>query len=105
MSDRLKREAEETSKLTSELLSRGIDLPREGGLWWDDMDDHGGTIDEIEAATNYYLTDKGKATARRLIREDKRRNVEWWIKIIGSIVALTTGLLGTLIGVLAFLKK
>jgi hypothetical protein len=40
-----------------------------------------------------------------LIREDKRRNLEWWIKVIGSIIAFVTGLLGALIGVIAVLKK
>ena len=49
-------------------------------MWWDDIKDHGGTIEEIEAATNFYLTDKGAAAAKRLIREDKRKSVEWWIK-------------------------
>jgi hypothetical protein len=39
-------------------------------MWWDDSDDHGGTIEEIEAATRFYLTDKGEAAARRLIREE-----------------------------------
>src|SRR5439155_16455021 len=75
------------------------------GMWWDDMEDHGGTIQEIEAATNFYLTEKGEAAAKRLIREDKRRNAEWWIKMISSIVAFVTGLLGALIGVIAVLKR
>ena len=104
--ENLKRKAKETTdRLTTELLRRGIEPPRGHGMWWDDMEDHGGTIDEIEAATQSYFTDKGEATARRLIREDKRKNAEWWIKVIGAIAALVTGMLGALIGVLAFLRK
>lgn len=78
--DDLKRKAKEiTDRLTSELLKRGIEPPRGHGMWWDDSEDHGGTIEEIEAATGFYLTDKGEAAARRLIREDKRKNIEWWV--------------------------
>jgi hypothetical protein len=65
----------------------------------------GGTIEEIEAETNFYLTAKGQAAARRLIREDKRKNTEWSIRVVGSITALVTGLLGALIGVIALLKR
>jgi hypothetical protein len=104
--ENLKRKARDTTRcLTAELLSRGIEPPRGQGMWWDDMEDHGGTIEEIEAATQFYFTDKGEAAARRLIREDKRKNVEWWVKVVGAIAALVTGMLGALIGVLAFLKK
>jgi hypothetical protein len=104
--DDLKRKAKEiTDRLTSELLRRGIEPPRGHGMWWDDSEDHGGTIEEIEAATRVYLNHKGEAAARRLIREDKRRNIEWWVKVVGSIAALITGLLGALIGVIALLKR
>jgi hypothetical protein len=104
--DDLKRKAKEiTDGLTCELLRRGIEPPRGHGMWWDDSEDHGGTIEEIEAATMFYLTDKGQAAARRLIREDRRKNIEWWVKVIGSIAALVTGLLGALIGVIALLKR
>src|SRR5207248_6770021 len=100
----LKRRAKQiTDRVCGELVRRGIDPPRGHGMWWDDMEDHVARS-KIEAATNFYLTEKGEATARRLIREDKRRNVEWWIKKIGSIVAFVTGLLGALIGVIAVLK-
>ena len=102
----LKRRAKQiTDRVCGELVRRGIDPPRGHGMWWDDMEDHGGTIEEIEVATNLYLTEKGEAAAKRLIREDKRRNLEWWIKVIGSIIAFVTGLLGALIGVIAVLKK
>jgi len=102
----LRRKAKQsTNQLCGELTHRGINPPTGPLMWWDDSEDHGGTIEEIEAATNFYLTDKGEAAARRLIREDKRKNAEWWIKMIGSIAALVTGLLGALIGLVAVLRK
>ena len=103
--ERKRRAKQITDRVCDELVRRGIDPPSGHGMWWDDMEDHGGTIEEIEAATNFYLTEKGEAAAKRLIREDKRRNAEWWIKMIGSIVAFVTGLLGALIGVIAVLKR
>jgi hypothetical protein len=102
----LKRKAKQTTdRLCGELLRRGVEPPHGQGMWWDDMEDQGGTIDEIEANTNFYLTKKGEAAALKLIREDKRKNIEWWIRVVGSITALVTGLLGALIGVIALLKR
>ena len=72
----LKRKAQQTTdRLCGELLRRGVEPPCGHDMWWDDMEDHGGTIEEIEASTNFYLTEKGQATARKLIREDKRKNI------------------------------
>jgi hypothetical protein len=62
------------------------------------MDEHGGTFEEIEAAINYYLREKGKAGVRRRIRDERRKNVEWWVRIIAPFLAFVTGVLGALIG-------
>jgi len=105
MNERIKQEVAETDELMHEALRWGVEAPRGHGMWEDDMDDHGGTQEEIEEATSFWLTKNGKVTVRRLINEAKRKNVEWWVKIIGTIVAAITGLLGALIGVVAILKK
>jgi hypothetical protein len=99
------KEAAETDKLLLELQRRGIELPNDPSLWFDDLEEQSGTLEEIELLTRSYLTPKGKAVANALIRKDKRQNVEWWIKIIATLATLITGLLGALIGLLAFLKK
>ena|SRR5258707_8852059 len=100
-----KKEADETDTLIAELQRRGIPLPKGKQFWFDDLEEQSGTLEEIELSTRSYFTPAGKYEANRLIRIDKRGNVEWWIKIIGQVGALVTGILGALIGVLAFLKK
>ena len=99
------KEAAETDKLIEELQRRGIDPPADPSFWFDDLEEQGGTLEEIEARYRNYLTPQGKARAHALIRKDKRQNVEWWVKIIGSVAAFITGILGALIGLLAFLWK
>jgi hypothetical protein len=53
----------------------------------------------------HYLTDIGKAGVSKLIREEKRKNIEWRVKIIITILTALTGLIGSTIGVLSVLKK
>lgn len=43
------KEAKETDKLMSELQRRGIELPKDGSLWFDDLEEQSGTLEEIEA--------------------------------------------------------
>jgi len=99
------KEASETDALIAELQRRGIPLPKGSQFWFDDLEEQSGTLEEIEFSTRSYFTPAGKYEANHQIRVDKRKNAEWWIKIIGQLGALITGLLGALIGVLAFLKK
>src|SRR5262245_20584651 len=100
-----KKEADETDKLITELQRRGIPLPHGSQFWFDDMEEHSGSYEEIELKTRSYFTPAGKYEANHLIRMDKRKNAEWWIKIVGQIVALVTGLVGALIGLLTVVKK
>jgi hypothetical protein len=99
------REAAETDRLLSELQRRGIDAPKGPEFWFDDLEQQSGTFEEIELKYRHYLTPEGKARANALIRKDKRQNAEWWVRMLTTIGALLTGLLGAFIGVLAFLKK
>jgi hypothetical protein len=100
-----KKEADETDKLIAALQRRGVPLPKGSHFWLNDMEEQSGTLEEIQLSTRDYFTPEGKYEANHLIRNDKRKNVEWWIKIVGQLGALVTGLLGALIGVLAVLKK
>lgn len=67
---------------------------------------------ELIKSDHEYLTEFGKAGTRKLIREENRKDEEWrrqgiqWkLMIAGTIVSWIVGVLGTVIGVLAFLKK
>jgi hypothetical protein len=99
------REGIETDILIAELQRRGISLPVGSEFWFDDLEHQSGTLEEIELSTRSYLTPAGKAEANYQIKLDRRRNVEWWVKIIGQVGALLTGLLGALIGLLAIIRK
>ncbi len=101
-------ETHETEALMHEALLLGIDIPERSDWWREDKTIFdNSTAQEIEHVRrrNFFLTAKGKAGVKKLIKDEKRKNVEWWFKIVGSIIALITGLLGALIGVLAFLMK
>jgi len=85
----------ETDKILDKAQSYGIELPKDKKhWWWDDIDYEGENF-------RSYLTDVGKAGVKKLIRDEKRLNVEWWVKIIVSIFAALTGLVGSIIGVLS----
>ena len=99
------REGVETDILIAELQRRGISLPVGSEFWFDDLEHQSGTLEEIELSTRSYLTPAGKAEANHQIKLDRRRNLEWWVKIVGQVGALLTGLLGALIGLLAIIKK
>jgi hypothetical protein len=100
-----KKEAVETDMLIAELQRRGISLPVGSQFWFDDLEQQSGTLEEIELSTRSYFTPAGKAEAHYQIKIDRRKNVEWWVKIIGQVGALLTGLLGALIGLLAIIRK
>ena len=99
------KEAVGTDLLIAELQRRGIPLPQGSEFWFNDLEEQSGTLEEIELSTRSYFTPAGKAEANHQIKIDRRRNIEWWVKIIGQVGALLTGLLGALIGVLAILRK
>lgn len=94
----------EYERLIATAKKLGVDIPshEEKPAWYDSNSTPGMNFGP---ATRYWLSDNGLAGISKLIREERRKNIEWWIKTVGSIVGLLTGLLGALIGVIAFLKK
>jgi hypothetical protein len=40
----------------------------------------------------------------RLTRDERRNNIEYWIKILSPVIGILTGLIGAIIGLIAFLK-
>ncbi|HYR76592.1 MAG TPA: hypothetical protein VEM96_12205 [Pyrinomonadaceae bacterium] len=115
MNERLAKERAETDALKREALRLGVgEIPRNPGWWWEDVDNFGGSLQEWDFVRDdyTYLTEIGKAGARRLIREEMRKDIEWrrkesqWkLTIAGMIVGWVLGALGILIGLFALLKK
>ncbi|CAN5363106.1 hypothetical protein BH20ACI1_BH20ACI1_01540 [soil metagenome] len=95
-----KLDAIDTDRLLKKAQQLGIEIsPDKKNWWWDDFDDAG--------ADNFrhYLTDIGKAGISKLIKEEKRENIEWWVKMFVAIITALTGLIGSIIGVVAVLRK
>jgi hypothetical protein len=116
MSDRLARERKETDALLSEALRLGVEIPRNPGWWWEDVDNFGGSLQDWEFVRDdyTYLTEIGKSGARRQIREElnklkeemrkdiawQRQETQWKLTIVGLIIGWLLGALGILIAVL-----
>ena len=88
-----------TDKLVRRAERRGIDLHAKQE-WWDSIDEGEWTGMESHIKV---LTDTGLAQAKRLIRDDFRQSVKWWVEVVALVIAALTGLGGTVIGVLSLL--
>jgi hypothetical protein len=63
--------------------------------------------DKPQMVTDYVLTTEAMAELRGMIRKEKRERretFESWVKIIGSLITIGTGLVGALIGLVAVWK-
>jgi hypothetical protein len=63
--------------------------------------------DRPQMVTDYVLTPEAMAELRTTIRKEKRERretVEWWVKIIGGLITIGTGLVGALIGLVSVWK-
>ncbi len=97
-------EAEEMSAISDELMfqARSLYLPTP-------------SLDNQEALDTFhanpptrFLTAKGMTELRTAIRKEhaeRRAVVESWLKVFGGTVGILTGLIGTLIGLIAIWKK
>jgi hypothetical protein len=55
-----KKEADETDKLTSELQRLGTELTKDPLLWFDDLEEQSGTLEEIEIGEKGEMLDRQK---------------------------------------------
>jgi hypothetical protein len=104
--EELKRQAEITDAICREALELGIDLPgpRDKPEWWfDDTEQYSGPLELAEYMIRNYLTDDGKIGARGLINERQAVVRDRKIRWICQIIAAVTGLLGSIIGILAII--
>ena len=83
-----------TTKLVRRAKRRGIDLYANQD-WW---------TDHMETQTKF-LTKIGLAQAKRLIRDDFRQSVKWWVEVVGQVAMALAGLGGIAIGILSVLNS
>lgn len=91
----------ETTRLVRNALRLGIQIPEEES-WWEE--------DESEAGDGSYkpydyLTQVGKENVSRLIRDERRKNVEWWVKVITPILSALIALLGLIVALVSVSRK
>ena len=60
---------------------------------------------EKDRAGHSVLDKDARARVMRMVRDARRENIKWWVGVIVPILGTLTGLIGTIIGCLAFLKK
>lgn len=51
------------------------------------------------------LSSTGRVKLCLLIRQKRRENIEWWVKLFTPIITVLTGLLAALVALLAFLGR
>ena|SRR6266404_6167737 len=52
-----------------------------------------------------WLTDKGKRGVKIMIRQERRKRIEWWVKIITPILTIIVSLLGLVIALVTISSK
>jgi len=100
---RYKREAKETDELLRQALELGVEIPKHPEWWFDDTENYSGPLEMAEFVIRRYLTQDGKIGVGGLIREKRAQITDRKIKWACQIIAAITGLLGSLIGILAIM--
>jgi len=85
----------ETEVLRRLARKYGVEEPTDAASWADDSAS-GLSPEDI----TYWLTPRGQAKLRASIREQQKKNWEFWIRVITAL----TGLGGTIIGIIAALR-
>lgn len=83
-----------TKYLTNKAKNMGLELDSAKPDWY--------WTGETQDGRSYkVLSNVGEAQLRLMIRKHQRETIEWWLKVITGL----TGLIGTIIGLIAILKK
>ncbi|MDQ3803085.1 MAG: hypothetical protein M3416_04435 [Acidobacteriota bacterium] len=94
----LRFEAIETERLIKEAVRLGIDFP-EKPEWWRKAD--GKTFENFRPRLNQY----GRVAISKLIRDERRKNIEWWVKTITPLLGALISLLGLVVALVSVGKK
>lgn len=90
----------ETDFLLKRIETLGIELPKGKSSWWRNDIEYS-DFDDVR----FYLTSTGKRYVNKLIRDERKKNIEWWIKLVGGLIPMLTALAGTIAAILAVLSK
>jgi hypothetical protein len=91
----------ESRTLLRKARQSGIEIPR-NPAWWSDDNEDGGMPPE---AVTTWLSEVGRIGVTKLIREESRRNIEWWVKVAIPLLSALTSLLGLLVALVTVLRN
>jgi hypothetical protein len=86
----------ETERLLRQAQHYGIQIPP-NPTWWVNDSDSGLPPEDV----THYLNNIGQSGLKALILEHRKKNWEFWVRVITAL----TGLGGTLIGIISALKR
>jgi hypothetical protein len=94
--------------LVNEARRRGIALSKDADWWSTDRKDyegHGWDEQFVEDMSSTWLSETGRAMVTRLIADDRKKNIEWWIKILTPLLAAVISLMGLIVALVTVSRK
>ena len=82
-------------------LSVEIPSKRDKPGWWSSDQEPG----MPDYAVTDWLSDTGRIGAAKLIRQERRTNAEWWVKIVTPLLAALISLLGLVVALVTVSRK
>ena len=98
---RLNLEFFESNRVIRKARRRAIDLPsrRDKPHWWNDDQDEEGSVPEY--AVSRWLSETGRTGVLKLIKQERRSDIEWWAKLLGGLIGSLTALLGVVVALVS----
>lgn len=91
----------ESNCLLAKAERLGVEVSSEKPDWWypkDFFKNTGVTVGEV-------LSEKGQDRVHKLIRRERRQDVEWWVKILSPILALIVSALGLILALTSIARR
>ena len=98
----------ESDILVNNAQRLGVDIPKTADWWEDDYNeqDYGGLPAHVlNDILNRWLTPKGRLMVAKLIREERRKNVEWWVRVIAPLLGALISLLGLVVALVTVSRR
>lgn len=92
------------SRLLDNARKLGIEVPTptQKPSWYDDDNDDGNVP---SYAVSYWLNRTGRLGVAKLVRDERRKSIEWWIKIATPLLGALISLLGLIVALVTVAKK
>jgi hypothetical protein len=98
----------ESKLLIDEARRRGISIPKEPDWWSTDRGDyegHGWQEQFVVDMSTCWLSETGRAMVTRLIKDDRKKNIEWWVKMVAPLLAALISLMGLVVALVTVARR